>query len=693
MANLTIRVGASVDRSVAAAFKSVGDAARAAQRQTQAGERTSTAIVRAEAGKQHDAHVKATQKLEVYRERVRRSSMRMAQTAADAESRAAERAAEKAKRLEEKKTRDASREMDKRVALAIKEARDINRAMEEQDRSDRKRLKDGVKAGFKRGGGIGWSATKKAFGFTKDVAGDLVSGLGVDTSFSSSVARNTALEAAAVDLSNSAYQAGEEGPNGKRVDPRRLIEQARSVGRNYAVDPSSVLEGLGKFSADTGDLATARDIVEDLARLSKATGTSFEDMIGAAGQVSVQLGDIPGKQKKIVDLMKAFAGQGKLGAVEIRDLASQMPAIASSAGGFEGGGERNLATLGAFAQIARQRGGSKTAAQAANDIQSFSSTFGKAARRKEFDKLGISLDSQTERGKTRDPIEILVEALAKTKGDVGAMNKLFMDVGARRATGGLRQVFNESYSKAGGNEAAKLEAAMAAVRREIDRLRETAVGEGEIRDSLNAALATSASKTQIFNNKFDELTEELSGKALPALERLGPAVLALVPAVTAAVPVFLEAATDLANLIARATGGDVAVADKAAFDAAHRSQDVVVRARAAAESGTKAKPSEVDPEDLKALKAERDRAAAEAKRRKADYEVNKSDDGLPASDQEVVRKKGAENAQLDVDRLERAIRLVETAITGGRARFKVDNPSKPEAPGGALKRPVEAKTR
>lgn len=353
-------------------------------------------------------------------------------------------------------------------------------------------------------------------------ARDIAQGAGVDFSVASQVQKNIGLETAATDLSNSAYQQGAAGPSGQRVDPRAIIAQARQVGTETAYDPTKIMEGLQAFTAKTGDLQTAREAMKDLAVLSKATGTNIDDMVDAAGDVSANLGDVPNKGEAVVQVMRSIAGQGKLGAVEVKDLAVQMAKLAANAGQFEGKASENMALLGAFAQEARQRGGAASAAQAATSVAGLVNTFKTPARAAAFQAAtGNSVYGAG--GQMRNLRTLVEEAIAAKGSDPVAFKKIFANVQGARAVEGFATI----YRQAGGGEQG-----MAAVRAEFDRLQSAAMGAGETMDSFGRAMGTTESQVQVLNNRIGETSTELQTTLAPAAKFTAEAFLSAAKWVT-----------------------------------------------------------------------------------------------------------------------------------------------------------------
>jgi hypothetical protein len=349
------------------------------------------------------------------------------------------------------------------------------------------------------------------------IAGDIARGAGVDLNAGSYVSDFVKRQSMASQLANAGYMAPKKGQpitaNNMRQDPHALMSNAAEAGSAAGMDPTQALEGLQKFVAKTGDLATGRDILTDMAKTAKATGANLDDTVDAAGDVANALGDVPNKGERIKAIMLAIAGQGKIGAVEIKDLAKQMAKVSASAGQFSGDAGQNVGIMGGLAQMTRARGGAASATSAATSLLSFTNTFSKSARRSAFAAEGIQINGKD--GKIRNPEEIILESLQKTKGDTNRMGKLFADAQARRVTRGFETVYKEH----GGGQAG-----LVAVKKAFDDMRGATMTLEERNQSLANRMQDTDTKVQLFKNKLQATTDTTMERLLPALERLGPIV-------------------------------------------------------------------------------------------------------------------------------------------------------------------------
>jgi hypothetical protein len=373
----------------------------------------------------------------------------------------------------------------------------------------------------------------RGVGFAADVA----RGAGLSFDVAGAVKKRSLLESTAIDLSNSAYQEQGVGISTKRVDPRELMAQAQEIGAATATDPTEALKGLQAFTGITGDLATARAAMVDMARLSKATGSNFSEVVATAGEISKAMGDAAKsegeaatKAKAIYDVMRGVAGQGKLGSVEMRDNAKFFARQASAATQFEGDAATNILKMGALSQEARGGGGAWNAATSAAAVTGLVNIFRTPARQKHFEAEKIDvIDKKTK--KIRDPYKIMLEAIEKTNADPKKLQPMFANVVGARS---MQQFANLYLAASGGRTDAKSKAAgRAAVEAEFERMTKKAtMTEKEVTDSLGNAMATTASKVELFQQKLDRVVGDMADRVIPAMLQLSDPALKAANAMT-----------------------------------------------------------------------------------------------------------------------------------------------------------------
>jgi hypothetical protein len=369
------------------------------------------------------------------------------------------------------------------------------------------------------GYGIGAAryAARAAIGLARDI--------GVETDVGAMARRNIDDESLAQRISSAGYMPGQSGPNGQIVDRGTILGETRRIAIGTGQERGDVLAGLDAFVSKTGDLQTGREVLSDMARLSKATGSHMEDMVNAAAEVSNNLGDIPNKGKAINSIMMAVAGQGKLGAVEIRDMASQMAKLGSVSHMFQGGAAAVIPLMGVLAQESKLQGGSASATQAATSVMGLARGLVKGKTYEHWQAMGLTPFADKGHTILKDPRELIREALEKTHGDQLLMGQLLPEASGQRAIRGFANIYNDA---GGGNKG------LAAVNAEFERLASAQLTATEVTRALGEAMDTDKSKITTFNEQMAQIVEETGKSLLPALEALAPTVIEVAQSIGAA---------------------------------------------------------------------------------------------------------------------------------------------------------------
>jgi|GEM_PF-4120693 len=293
----------------------------------------------------------------------------------------------------------------------------------------------------------------------------------------------------------------------------RLLSEAQNV---EGFTGSEVLSGLGAFTDVTGDLDTARKTMGDMAKLALATGSSLDDVAAAAGNFSNNLREIedPGQRaKKIMEAMRALAGQGMAGAVELKDLASGGAVVGAAAGQYTGDPTENIKKAGVLAQAARQEGGASSADEALTSLSRFNDQV--IANADKLEGMGVKAVVRGKGGEIQsiaDPRTIIADVLQKTKGDLGVINDLFDVRGSRVVRG-----FSKSYQR-GGRQG---------VLNQFDELMGTELDQKNIDTNVKSRLSDSDMQFQEATKKFNAAIGE---KLIPELTKLIPKFQEMIPA-------------------------------------------------------------------------------------------------------------------------------------------------------------------
>lgn len=450
------------------------------------------------------------------RDREAQKMARAAEKAVTAETRAKERAAaaaervimreQRARELAAKRAADAQIREDERAhRLILRRIAERERARERADAaSSRERAKmassvagtamRGASAGINRVGGVASGIARTALE------------LGGGLSLQDAMRKELELSRSAALLANSAT-------TDKRARPLStdIIARARNVSAATGVDANDLVMATRSYVAKSADYEGGMANMEFFAKLAKGTGTSVEDVTKAAGLVRAQNANLDSNSMKTM-LLNVVA-QGKLGSVEIEDLASGAARITRSASGYQGNLAENQAKLLGLAQIAaRTSGGSVN--EAATNLSNL-----QADAMKHQGAIGkISND----RGQLLAPDKLIELVFDKTQGDLSKMQNQ-MKFGARsmKFFQAMAPVYNNAYDAASGTKTERHQAAMKAVRDEMSPLINAKYDEKQLDADFSNVMASGAEKFEVAMLKLRQAAGE---KLTPAIERLIPVI-------------------------------------------------------------------------------------------------------------------------------------------------------------------------
>lgn len=513
-----IRIGGSLDQSLDQALKTAGQKIAQAEKTAQKVKRETTKVAEDEAKRELRAQerlIKASETLDKQRARGLFAAHRQQEASA-------ERAAKAEMRSRQRTEENARREIEKTVRAAM-------RALEQEERAQN-RLN--ASAGRQFAERTSHRATRFLSGNSPilPMAGralaSVASGAGVDFSVSGAVGRVVDQQAAATALSNRGHIEGARGANGQVVSSAALQAEAQAAGKATAVNPADLLAAGHAFVGLTGDLDLWRKIMPMVAKQTAALGGNQEEAAKAAGEFAAHVGDVPNKEKAIMDLMRVAAGQGKIGGVDFSDFAKYAAKAAAPAAQFQGDKAQNIGKLTALAEIAKMHGGAANAAEAFTSISSLVTTLKKPARLESISKLLENEDGQfadKEHTTLRDPIELIkamvVAASKGNKDGKSSLDRLAAAVGDARslkAVAGVQNTFNE----AGGGKKG-----LDAMNAELAKFKGAVMSAAETERANDERLKTTAAKAELFNQQLQNVTQGVMEKLVPALDKAGPEII------------------------------------------------------------------------------------------------------------------------------------------------------------------------
>lgn len=338
------------------------------------------------------------------------------------------------------------------------------------------------------------------------------------------------------------------------IDANTLMSHARATGIREGLDPEEVLKGFDEVKKLEGKgLPMALKMMPHMAEIATATGTDMGHLGGLAANIIASNPDLvkdPNGQKKIERQLRIFTRQGMEGGVEIQDFAKYGSRITAGASLFGGDREANEVTLGAAAQLARQRGGAASAAEATLAAQ----RFGTDLQKKAGHLKGMGIDVRDGKGTMRSVEDILVD-MVKKESDVTKISDFKIGERGNRVLTGVADL----YRTAGGGEAGEK-----AVRAHFANMRKD-LGEEEI--TARAAKRRAAVDKQLEITMI-KLRTEVGTKLLPAMIKLIDPVTRLIPYIGKAVDALAQFAEYLAKnpiegfglLLGAALGKEIAAA-------------------------------------------------------------------------------------------------------------------------------------
>jgi hypothetical protein len=302
---------------------------------------------------------------------------------------------------------------------------------------------------------------------------------------------------------------------------QRLANQAGTPERQAAIlegatkvqgfTTTESLSALEKWADVTGDLPAGEKILGELGATALATGTQLDELAAAAANAFIPIKDsVPdavGQMQALKNIIRATAGMGAVGAVEIKDLASDMAGLAAQAPKFAGTTEEVMATAVAMAQAARQRGGAASAPEAVTSVERFGSDV--MNKQGKLRALGVEVFTDDSHTKMKGQKDLVTEILDATKGDLGKLGDIFSERSIR-AVQGFAPLYNQAEKQQKGS-------GKAAVLAEFARLEKATLTDSSQRERVSAIMQTPEMQLK---ETFKALNKDLGAEFIPILQDL-----------------------------------------------------------------------------------------------------------------------------------------------------------------------------
>lgn len=363
-----------------------------------------------------------------------------------------------------------------------------------------------------------------------------VSGLGGVALAANALHGGMATEKSALGLAN--QMAGEGAtPEQIRKKAKEITKRAQSV---KGFSPEEILSSARAFGGISGDYQLGLDMSDDLSQIALATDVNLEEISKVAGNAfsKIKGPGVSNAQAKTqtLEAVRTFAGQGNIGAVEIKDLAQYGGRLTSGAMRFQGTRIENMKRMGTLAQVAAGFGATdaaeatEAAIRFADDLSTHAEKVGQLQIR------GKSISAFTDPGKgkgkntqMRGIQDIISDVMEATGGSQTMLGEIF---GARSKK--MTDFFALKYTEAEKANAALPakqrqqagKAGRSAIAAEFEKFDRASLS---VKDQQLRADAALSGTTAQLNNAIKDLNDKLASELLPNMPQLVRSVTEMTP--------------------------------------------------------------------------------------------------------------------------------------------------------------------
>jgi TP901 family phage tail tape measure protein len=306
----------------------------------------------------------------------------------------------------------------------------------------------------------------------------------------------------------------------------RLGRAGRDVGLETAQGAGTIagaIDSMVGSGAVSPDQAVA--ISTPLGKASTAYEADPTEMANATSAMVLQMGIAAEDMEKAYDIM---AVAGKQGSFELKDMAAEFPGVLANAKSLGIEGEKGIASVVAWLQIARR--GTATGSEAATNMSNFMGKVLAPDSIKNFGEAGVNIVNEMNRALEAnvDPIEHVIGIInGLTDGQRDKMGELFAD----------KQVMDFILQATKGLE-------------EYRRIRDEALAaDGTVEADFQARLATPAGAIARFEASIENLNIAVGNSLVPALARFAESVTPMIDGVAS----FVDANAELVAAVVEIT--------------------------------------------------------------------------------------------------------------------------------------------
>lgn len=295
------------------------------------------------------------------------------------------------------------------------------------------------------------------------------------------------------------------GATALEIDRLRInLAYASKDTKTSTSDLTGVVDGLVAAGLSLED---AQASTSSIAMGAKAAAASLDDMTTSAVALLKSGGFRPEGLPRAMDMI---VKSSKLGMVEAKQIAQELPVLAASAAKLGLDGEKGLASVLAMLQTIRPT--TATASEAANNLNNFMQALTSPATSKALGKMGVSVEKTWKR--TGETGEFVVDMLKQIRTQVGSdpikLGEAFGDMQARAAVAALLADYDALQGQ----------------------IQATAASAGEASKTMAARAEGAAAGVDRLSAAWSSLASVLAARVEPTVDRVANASAAVMEATT-----------------------------------------------------------------------------------------------------------------------------------------------------------------
>jgi hypothetical protein len=326
-------------------------------------------------------------------------------------------------------------------------------------------------------------------------------GIGSGVLVADAIKRQLSAERSAALLVNSATIGGKPAAG---ATTENILGQASQVSKMTGLDKTDLIASVQNYVAKSSDFEGGMANMGFFAKLAKGSGSSLEDITGAAGILRAQNKNLSAADMR--QMLLDIVEQGKQGAVEINDLAHLAGGLGATRGLYAGSQTENQRKLLALSQITRTE--SESPEEAATSVKDLGIEALNGKHRSALAAMGVQFTKGGQIGSLEDLIE---KSLIGTGGDLGKLEGLF---GARGVKTFMRLA--PIFNAAGGGEKG-----IAAVNAEMGPIMNARGSMAQMDQAFSIVMSTPAEK---FATALNSLITTIEDKAEPYLRKFADVI-------------------------------------------------------------------------------------------------------------------------------------------------------------------------